>query len=89
MRHSWTIKMNEKRKTKVERPNGSIIVVGNIKKCQYCSLMRGIQKSSGSYMSWHNTIYFDQDGKVLSEEKLPYPCTGKQANFLTKDDFYV
>ena len=88
-RHSWSIKID--RTVKVERPHRlgrKIMRLDNVKKCQHCGLMKGIQKG-GTYIKWHNLIYFDQEGRFLSEEKLPYQCAGPQANFLSKEDFYV
>ena len=90
MRHSW--KKEKKDRCKVRKPHKigtKIIMVDEVKICRYCGLMKGIQKSGSGHMRWHNLIYFSQEGEVLSEERLPYECVGPQANFLTKDDFYV
>lgn len=89
MRHSW--KKEKKDWCKVRKPHRigtKIIKVDEIKTCRHCGLMKGVQKG-GTYMRWHNIIYFNQEGEFLSEERLPYECTGPQSNFLSKDDFYV
>lgn len=90
MRHSW--KKEKKDWCKIRKPHRigtKIIKVYEVKICSHCGLMRGVYKSGSGYMRWHNLIYFNQEGDFLSEEKLPYTCTGKQTDFLKKEEFYV
>lgn len=62
--------------------------VGNVKKCEHCGLRRGTIKVN--YYSCHTTVYFDERNKLLSRDRLPFKCIGKQWDFyLTKEDFYV
>jgi hypothetical protein len=89
-RHSW--EKNKKgwccRVLKKIKVGFKVIEVHGVKTCKHCGLRKGIQ-TGGTYMKWNNTIYFNQEGEVLSEERLPYECVDSKTDFLTKEDFYV
>jgi len=95
-RHSWAIKISGWTKVRKKYKGGKdnaiaykVYKVGEIKKCEHCGLMRGKHKSTGGALNWHSIMYFNDDREWLSSERLPYGCTGKQTNFLTKSDFEI
>jgi hypothetical protein len=89
-RHSWAKKIKGSMEVRKKIHRGyKIYKIKQISECVHCGLRKGIHTGGEHYMRWHNTIYFNQEREFLSEEKLPYACTGKQVDFLTKEDFYV
>lgn len=92
MNHRWK-KYNYKKNAKVVDiifENTKYIPM-KVQQCIHCGLLKGIVNIG--YIKWFNqyrTIYFEKDNnKILSEGKIPYKCTGKIKDFLSKDDFNI